>query len=122
MHRSPGYRVYLFVRLFEQYSRRDLTYPTDRPVAVLGLEKRFGQVFKTNWRYGILEKYIHRCLLWHRALHTRMKRIPTKPPHSKVPSWSWMAYTGEIAYMNIALEKVEWSETIQYPYRTPALD
>ena len=24
--------------------------------------------------------------------------------------------------MNIALEKVEWSETIQYPYRTPAMD
>jgi hypothetical protein len=111
-----GNRIYLIQWLFERYSKCGLTKPTDRCVAISGLQKRLGETFKSAWRYGIFEKYFHRCLLWQRHGH-KMRRIDRG-----VPSWSWMAYTEAITYMQIPPEEVEWSGDVRWPSRVPEDD
>ncbi len=40
-----------------------------------------------------------------------MERI--YPSNRQVPSWSWMAYDGAIAYMNFPSERVAWNNKVQ---------
>ncbi|KLU84476.1 hypothetical protein MAPG_03518 [Magnaporthiopsis poae ATCC 64411] len=110
-------RLYLLRWLFEKYSRCGLTTPTDRSVAIHGLEERLGEVLRPQWRYGVFQLYFHRCLIWHPAGGQRIKRVDPK-----VPSWSWMAYTGEITFMNILFEKVSWNLDIQGLFESPDND
>ena len=106
-------RIYLFERLFEKYAKCGLSRPTDRSVAISGLEKRLGKAFETKWRYGVFECYRHRCLLWRRR-GKRMQRIDWE-----VPSWSWMAYTEEITYMDVPFEEVEWNMDVKGIFDAP---
>ena len=79
--------------LFEDYSKRDLTYPTDRAIAISGLQTRIAQTLDCQESYGTLEGFLGRNLLWQRC-GEKMKRIRYDDP--KVPSWSWTAYLGGI--------------------------
>ncbi|KAF3025516.1 hypothetical protein E8E14_008557 [Neopestalotiopsis sp. 37M] len=58
-----GGRILLLQRLYEMYSKRAFTKPTDRSVALLGLEKRLARTFQTKAQYGIVEEYMERGLL-----------------------------------------------------------
>ena len=53
---------------------------------------------------------LHRSLLWWRAENSRLEWI--KNPHVRVPTWSWMAYTGAIDYLNPPTTEVEWGRDI----------
>jgi len=110
-------RVYLLHWLFEKFSRCGLSNPTDRSVAISGLEQRLGKVLKTEWRYGIFASYFHRCLIWQPCRGQLVKRIA-----SGVPSWSWMAYTGEITFMEIPFEEVSWNLDIEGPFESSEND
>ncbi|PQE28249.1 serine threonine kinase protein [Rutstroemia sp. NJR-2017a WRK4] len=80
-------RIHLFQWLFETYTRLGLSYNTE-------------------------------SLLWQRSTHEqdgKWKRI-TYPEARNVPSWSWMAYDGEISYMKVPFSEVDWSNAVQYPY------
>jgi hypothetical protein len=50
--------------LFQEYSKRNLTFPTDRRVAISGLVDRIAGTLRCQSRYGIFEKHFHRNLLW----------------------------------------------------------
>ena len=82
--------------IFAHYSSLGITNLQDRPVAIQGLELRLARFYRTNSAYGILEYFLHRSLLWQRSGNTRMRPISFKG--KEVPSWSWMAYSGEIRY------------------------
>ncbi|KAK3897697.1 hypothetical protein C8A05DRAFT_38726 [Staphylotrichum tortipilum] len=84
-------QIYLIHWLFEKYSRCGLSNPTDRSVAIQGLEQRLGERLLSGWRYGVLGRFFHRCLIWQPRGGKKVKRIDPN-----IPSWSWMAYTGEI--------------------------
>lgn len=109
-----GGRIRLYEILYERYSKLAFTIIDDRPVAISGLEKRLLRTFATNGGYGILELYLHRSLLWKR-LDKPLARINSLRGQG-IPSWSWMAYTGAINYMEIPFGKAEWSEDIQSPF------
>ncbi|KAI9150753.1 Cyclin-dependent kinase [Paramyrothecium foliicola] len=106
-----GMKIKLYQDLYERYSRLALSYVTDRPTAILGLERRLLRALNTKGAYGILEIYLRRGLLWQRERET-LRRIDfsgeTKP-RQPVPSWSWMAYVGPIRYMNVPFGKTEWT-------------
>ncbi|KAH8723294.1 heterokaryon incompatibility protein-domain-containing protein [Phaeosphaeriaceae sp. PMI808] len=82
--------------LFQDYSKRNLTVPTDRCIAISG--------------YGIFQKYLHRNLLW-QASNDKMKEIAYD---HHVPSWSWMAYSGGIQFMDIPLGEVDWIDHLRF--------
>ena len=87
--------------VFSEYSKLGLAPWKDRPSAIAGLESRLGMFYRTVSVYGIFERFFHQSLLWHRA-RDRITPIPEFESGS-VPSWSWMAYEGEIAYKAFCL-------------------
>ncbi|KAH7398605.1 heterokaryon incompatibility protein-domain-containing protein [Pyrenochaeta sp. MPI-SDFR-AT-0127] len=95
----------MFVDIFTRYSSLGITNLEDRPVAIQGLESRLANFHKTNSVYGILECFLHISLLWQRSGNAKMQPIMFKD--MKVPSWSWMAYAGEIRYG----AKHDWNQT-----------
>jgi hypothetical protein len=108
-------RIELFQSLYERYSNLSLSFDKDRPIAIRGLEKRLIQTLKTTGGYGVFDCYLHRFLLWQIA-GDPFKRIESFHDE-KIPSWSWMAYTGGIEYMSVPFGKVLWTEDIQSPFR-----
>jgi hypothetical protein len=71
---------------------------------------RIAGALKCDSRYGIFQKYLHRNLLW-RASNDKMKEIAYD---HHVPSWSWMAYSGAIQFMDIPLGKVDWIDHLRF--------
>ncbi|KAH8726729.1 heterokaryon incompatibility protein-domain-containing protein [Phaeosphaeriaceae sp. PMI808] len=96
--------------LFQDYSERNLTVPTDKFVAISGLVNRIAGALECQSRYGIFQKYLHRNLLW-QASDDKMKEIAYD---HHVPSWSWMAYSGGIQFMDIPLGDVDWFDHLRF--------
>ncbi|PQE08372.1 Heterokaryon incompatibility protein [Rutstroemia sp. NJR-2017a WRK4] len=83
----------------EDYSRRGITIPTDRAVALSGLVARIAEQLPCEVHHGIFGMFLHRTLLWRRSGQQKLKRIEYIPPNVPVPSWSWMAYEGRIEFL-----------------------
>ncbi|KAH8768430.1 hypothetical protein F5883DRAFT_604133 [Diaporthe sp. PMI_573] len=103
--RALAAQIRLFQSLFAGYSNLGLTKETDRPVAIDSLVMALADAFVTNVRYGIFERYLHRSLLWRRLQKITKQRISDTAGY-KIPSWSWMAYPGQVEYPEI--RDVEW--------------
>lgn len=102
------------------YSRLDLSYPSDRPVAVDGLQARLLTAIGAKGGYGVLDEghkdpprhgLLRRSLLWRRADGTD----DMCPITFDVPSWSWMRYTGSIDYISPPFGNVDWDD-LQSPW------
>lgn len=112
-----GMRILFFKEIYEKYSQLDFTYPTDRSVGIGGIETRLAKLFG-NAQYGIIQdpreySYLPRTLLWQRA----NRDIPMeKIGYSKgrtVPSWSWMAVSGAVHYVDIPFAAVDWNTKVE---------
>ncbi|CAH0053626.1 unnamed protein product [Clonostachys solani] len=101
----------------ELYSGLTLGYLTDRPKAMLGIEKRIARVFKSQALYGIYEVFFARTLLWTASVTGGLTRIDPMGG-KRVPSWSWMSYAGRITYMDIPFKKVVWLKNLKSPFDT----
>jgi hypothetical protein len=110
-----GMRIELSQDLYERYSKLALSFPSDRPTAIKGLETRLLDTFGTTGGYGVFDIYLHRCLLWQRAGDT-LKHIEAFRGGKIVPSWSWMAYDGPIRYMIVPFGQAEWCNDIISPF------
>jgi len=84
-----------------------MTFLTDKPVAISGLQNRLAEFYKTQSTFGIIHRYLHKSLLWHRAGEL-MERIGISERVGIVPSWSWMAYHGDIRYRTSDLQGLNW--------------
>lgn len=102
--------------IFALYTRLAFTTPTDRALGLAGLESRLASVLGTRCVFGIVDECLHRCLLWRRTRSATVGpgvgRIPYDE-HTPVPSWSWMAYEGEIIFLKIHTDWVEWNTGLQ---------
>ncbi|KAF2819854.1 HET-domain-containing protein, partial [Ophiobolus disseminans] len=101
--------------LSTEYSKRGLTEKTDRCAAISGLESRIAQARKCETRFGIFQSFLHRCLLWQRSEERNTDRIDYKD--QIVPSWSWMAYSGSVQFMDITFGGVEWVHSLRFNRR-----
>jgi hypothetical protein len=103
-----------FIRLLiEHYSERELTKKTDKCVAMSGLHTRIARTIGCDGRYGTLETYLHRNLLWH-ACDRKLKKIEYE---SYVPSWSWMAYHGGIRFKDeeeLPVGQAHWITSLRF--------
>jgi hypothetical protein len=67
-------------------------------------------VLSTNVRYGIFESFLHRSVLWQRAQNIPLGQINFAAGKAP-PSWSWMAYHGQIEY--ITPISIDWDKSVQ---------
>jgi hypothetical protein len=111
---QSGYRrtVNFIHFLFENYSKRDLTYTTDRVAAISALEARIGRTLKCEKRCGVFEHFLHRTLLWQSSGKEKMERIDYK--NQDVPSWSWMAYNGGFKFVDIPFFSAAWMKNLRF--------
>jgi hypothetical protein len=99
--------------LLKDYSNRALSERTDRAIALSGLAARIGKALDCEEKYGIFELYLHRNLLWQwDNLQATIERIEYKS--RDVPSWSWMAYTRGIDFMNLDFGKLELFKNLRF--------
>ncbi|KAF3800238.1 hypothetical protein GCG54_00003766 [Colletotrichum gloeosporioides] len=112
-----GMKIELYQDLYQKYSGLALSSIGDRPVAIRGLETRLIRTFKTVGAHGVFDTFFHRCLLWQRA-NRSLNRIDLELLRGvHVPSWSWMAYDGEIRYMNVPFNRYSWEADIISPFK-----
>jgi hypothetical protein len=99
--------------LLKDYSKRALSKRTDRAIALSGLAARIGKALDCEEKYGIFGLYLYRNLLWQRYnQQTTMERIEYEP--RDVPSWSWMAYTGGINFINLDSWKLKLFKNLRF--------
>ncbi|KAK8092229.1 uncharacterized protein PG998_015061 [Apiospora kogelbergensis] len=112
-------RQVLVQDLFERYSGLAFTRPTDRDVALLGLQRRMANTFGTYAAYGMFEAFFARGLLWRRGGSEDQLMKPIKwPKGHHVPSWSWLSKLGPISFMELRFERIVWdSKEIINPLR-----
>ncbi|RDW56940.1 hypothetical protein BP5796_13007 [Coleophoma crateriformis] len=91
--------VAFFNSLIEDYSVRGLSEPADRAIAIAGLQSRIAKALGCEHRHGILDRFLHRNLLWQRPVGGKLDQILYN--NLNVPSWSWMAYQGCIKFVDI---------------------
>ena len=78
------------------YSRRKLTYQTDKLPALSGLARHFGSRCREDtYVAGVWLSQLPRALLWNVP---RKERPEVRPPPSEsgAPSWSWMSCAGPV--------------------------
>lgn len=69
-----------------------------------------GTLNNRSSRYGIFQKFLHRNLLWH-ANDCQLKKIGYEPP---LPSWTWMAYSGGVQFIDVSFGDMEWADSIRF--------
>ncbi|OHE97896.1 hypothetical protein CORC01_06759 [Colletotrichum orchidophilum] len=112
-----GGRIVTFQTLYQMYSRLAFTVPSDRSIGIKGLEERLVKNFETKGGFGIFDGYLQRSLLWQKASDASLERI-LYPSDRRVPSWSWMAYSGPIGYLEAPFEHINWTDDIVTPFNT----
>jgi hypothetical protein len=113
---SGNERTIEFIQfLSTEYSKRGLTYETDRRAAISGLESRIARARGGETRFGIFQSFLHRSLLWQRSEERDQDRIDYGA--HIVPSWSWMAYNGSIKFTDVPFGSVEWERSLRFNKR-----
>lgn len=84
-----------WMRVAEQYSRMQLTYDSDRGVALSGIAAKAEKTGKGG-RYlaGLWEKDLAHQICW------EVDNSPRKPEGYLAPSWSWLSVFGTVWYPN----------------------
>jgi hypothetical protein len=126
---SHGGKIRLYQDLYMQYSRLKFTREIDRPVAITGLEKRLIQSFDVHGGFGIFDDnglgMLRRGLLWYRGAGVKSLHKIDFGDLGKVPqppTWSWMAHSGGIEYMDLPFGEIEWeTKEIQSPWSSQAV-
>ncbi|CAO2649036.1 Nn.00g099850.m01.CDS01 [Neocucurbitaria sp. VM-36] len=124
---TQGEKILRYQKLYCEYSRLGLSKPYDRPTAIDGLQQRLLRTMRVRGGFGIFDEgvtrgLLRRSLLWRRGIETPSLSRIHFPPESVVavvPSWSWMAYTGGIDYLQPDFGSFEW-EDLQSPWSTQA--
>ena len=84
------------------YSRRALTQPTDRPLAISGIATRFAKLLNSEYHAGLWEFAMASELLWYPARpKSQFEEARPKPRPQKYhgPSWSWFCINDTVEWL-----------------------
>ena len=95
---SPNEDPYEFWNLWvSEFSKRELTYDSDKLPAMAGVAEAFANQFKITYMAGLWKENLRSGLLWQR--HHTIKTL-TRPSCYVAPSWSWASVKGYLKYPN----------------------
>jgi len=80
----------------EPYSRAKLTFPTDKLVALKGIEDEVARATKFTYLYGLWKERLVTDLLWF-AIEGPGKRLTRDDGVHVAPTWSWASIEGAVA-------------------------
>ncbi|KAF6788495.1 hypothetical protein CMUS01_16390 [Colletotrichum musicola] len=80
----------------QQYSKTQLTFPSDREVAFQGLPNQLLEKRDTKQAYGVwIDESLPWALLW-----SPLEKVQERPVDYLAPSWSWMTLNTPISFGN----------------------
>lgn len=98
--------------IVEQYTTRELTVPSDRLLAILGLARTFRSIYSLGYFAGLWIEDLYRGLLWvTRSTAQGKTRLSQKIESASAPSWSWGAVQTPVAFAWL----IEWGFSSYYP-------
>jgi len=95
----------------QQYSSRLFSDPTDRFLALQGVQKLYSATNKEKFILGLRSSAFAKDLLWTWELG-RMGRCSNFT--SNLPTWSWLSYNGEISYGKKSNDDLTESEALSW--------
>ncbi|KAJ8123212.1 hypothetical protein ONZ43_g783 [Nemania bipapillata] len=114
-------RILLIQYLYTRYSELSIKYGTDRPAAIHSLETRLGRTFGSLVAGGVFRKFFERTILWQAHFDGSLARVDysdAKSGQTAPPSWSCLAYSGEIKFLDIPFGDVSWTGDLENPLPT----
>lgn len=81
--------------LLQIYTRRTLTFPLDRILAISGVAEMFAPILRDQYSAGHWVGSLPYDLLWNAVPGSRLRPRPIK---YQAPSWSWAAVNSEISF------------------------
>lgn len=81
--------------IVEEFTRRNLSVPSDRPAAMYGIARRYARLCDDLYAAGLWATNIARQLLWKRP---STYNGPSQNPGTRPPTWSWISVDGEVAW------------------------
>ncbi|KAL2277522.1 hypothetical protein FJTKL_15438 [Diaporthe vaccinii] len=112
-------RTRLLQHFYTTYSALALSRESDRPQAIAGLQRRIARIFNSDVDHGVFWRWPARTLLWCAAQPGSLASIHYDDDGAKPPSWSWMAYSGRVGYLDIDFGGVEWTKYGRGPPDAP---
>jgi hypothetical protein len=104
---KPNFDPYLeteWTQLVHSYSKKQLTYKTDKLIAIEGLREQFQtKCPDRTYCHGLWLQDMPHDLLW----YSEEKLVRDIPSELGIPSWSWAANTGIIRFKSWLFEDVE---------------
>lgn len=98
---TPGQLHARWRSMVVEYSRRKLTFGTDRLPGFAGVAKEMQSYLRQKYLAGLWEDSLITDLMWHRGYHNTSSCRVRKRGGTNwlgIPSWSWATVDGEINY------------------------
>ncbi|KAK4495545.1 hypothetical protein PRZ48_013877 [Zasmidium cellare] len=92
--------------LVQRYSQGNLTFPNDRPVAVVGLARQVAQQIQDVYIWGMFKNHLLRQLCWI-DLGLQGKTL-IRQSNRDLPSFSWLSVDGEIRTSDWKMDVHGW--------------
>jgi len=87
--------LYQWHKIVEAYSKRELTFETDKLPALSGLAHKVHDLINSRYLAGIWLDDLSRGLLWRRNQTTNFEQW-RRPTEYRAPSWAWCAIDGPV--------------------------
>jgi hypothetical protein len=90
-------KMKVYISLVDQYSRRRLSFQSDRLNAFLGIASSYSEKWNWVFNFGIPLPALHLSLMWLSPTIVRAK-ISAEHQDHQLPSWSWVGWPGAVHY------------------------
>lgn len=98
-----------WAKLVEEYSRRDLTFQTDRLPAISGLAAVVSEALGHEFHFGIWQHQAHHMLIWkHVGRKSGEGLIFSRQATPRAPTWSWASVDGGVKFLKSSVEPVRF--------------
>ncbi len=82
----------MWIAIVELYTRHELTYETDKLIAIGGLAAEIDRSLKVGYFAGLWRSHFTRQLLW------QCNGFASRPEKYIAPTWSWASIHGSVTY------------------------
>ncbi|KAG8672689.1 hypothetical protein FPOAC1_005969 [Fusarium poae] len=89
---------YYWKALVTDFSKRELTYESDRLPAISSVASHFSTLVHGRYLAGVWEQWLFSDMAWWPSWGVENKLPPVFKKGSEMPSWSWASITGQVHF------------------------